>query len=65
MRRMRSELHGNLVLVLLFALVCVLPNLSAAQADESQPNTSEAGTVIVHSKFGGQIFGFDIDENGT
>jgi len=65
MRRMRSELHGNLFLVLLFALVCVLPNLSAAQADESQPNTSGAGTVIVHSKFGGQIFGFDIDENGT
>ena len=23
------------------------------------------GTVIVHSKFGGQIFGFDIDRNGT
>ena len=24
-----------------------------------------AGTVLVHSKFGGQIFGFDIDQNGT
>ena len=24
-----------------------------------------AGTTIVHSKFGGQIFGFDIDQNGT
>jgi hypothetical protein len=23
------------------------------------------GTVIVHSQFGGQIFGFDIDQNGT
>ena len=23
------------------------------------------GSVIVHSKFGGQIFGFDIDQNGT
>jgi len=23
------------------------------------------GTVVVHSKFGGQIFGFDIDQNGT
>jgi len=23
------------------------------------------GNVIVHSKFGGQIFGFDIDQNGT
>jgi len=24
-----------------------------------------AGNTIVHSKFGGQIFGFDIDQNGT
>jgi len=24
-----------------------------------------AGKVLVHSKFGGQIFGFDIDQNGT
>jgi phage baseplate assembly protein gpV len=24
-----------------------------------------AGSTIVHSKFGGQIFGFDIDQNGT
>src|SRR5450755_4648728 len=23
------------------------------------------GTVIVHSQFGGQIFGFDLDQNGT
>ena len=23
------------------------------------------GTVVVHSKFGGEIFGFDIDQNGT
>jgi len=33
----------------------------APQVDHS----AAAGTVFVHSKFGGQIFGFDIDQNGT
>src|SRR5947208_3144800 len=66
MPRMRNEVHGNLMRVAVFALVCVLPNISAGQAVESQPNSSSgAGTVIVHSKFGGQIFGFEIDQNGT
>jgi hypothetical protein len=27
--------------------------------------TTGAGNLLVHSKFGGQIFGFDIDQNGT
>jgi len=27
--------------------------------------TPEAGNLLVHSKFSGQIFGFDIDQNGT
>jgi hypothetical protein len=37
-----------------------------AQSDEvqSKPATGP-GKVIVHSKFGGQIYGFDIDQNGT
>ena len=26
---------------------------------------ARGGTILVHSKFGGQIFGFDIDQNGT
>jgi hypothetical protein len=37
-------------------------------AHAAQPPGSRAigpGTVIVHAKFGGQIFGFDIDQNGT
>lgn len=39
----------------------LLPNMSAAQ------NAARTGatSVIVQSKFGGQIFGFDIDQNGT
>jgi hypothetical protein len=35
-----------------------------AQSNEVQPIPG-AGKVLVHSKFGGQIFGFDIDQNGT
>lgn len=39
---------------------------TAAVAQESgqQPHPG-AGKILVHSKFGGQIFGFDIDQNGT
>jgi hypothetical protein len=37
-----------------------------AQSEDPQPTpTTGPGKVIVHSKFGGQIFGFDIDQNGT
>jgi hypothetical protein len=36
------------------------------QTNEFQPNPSAGPTgIFVHSKFGGQIFGFDIDQNGT
>jgi hypothetical protein len=49
-------------LLVMFAVVfsCWIP--AAAQAT-SRPVGS--GPVIVHSRFGGQIFGFDIDQNGT
>lgn len=44
------------------ALIClVLPAVLAAQ---TAPPVGP-GTTIVHSQFGGQIFGFDIDQNGT
>jgi len=32
---------------------------------QDEPATPGAGTVTVHSALGGQIFGFDIDQNGT
>ena len=35
-----------------------------AQSDDAQMPTGP-GNVIVQTKFGGQIFGFDIDQNGT
>jgi len=47
-----------------FALVilsCTLPLSSLAQSAARRGAT----TVIVQSKFGGQIFGFDVDQNGT
>jgi len=47
-----------------FGLILLLLSGVAAfgQTNESQPG---AGKILVHSKFGGQIFGFDIDQNGT
>jgi hypothetical protein len=36
----------------------------ASHAGESNPGV-DSGSVIVHSEFGGQIFGFDIDPNGN
>jgi len=40
------------------------PTSDAAASESAQPPIGP-GSVIVHSKFGGQIFGFDIDQNGT
>jgi hypothetical protein len=49
----------------LLSLFCAVSTLSVGQSD-FQPNPAAgAGTIIVHSNFGGQIFGFDIDQNGT
>jgi hypothetical protein len=58
-----------------FALICVIAlggaaKLTAQPPDEfsgEKPGPAQVGPgkTIVHSKFGGQIFGFDIDQNGT
>jgi len=52
------------------ALMCLFwlgrPMLGAAQASgEGTQRAIGAGTTLVHSKFGGQIFGFDVDQNGA
>jgi hypothetical protein len=40
--------------------------LAFAQTNGFQPNPSAGPNgIFVHSKFGGQIFGFDVDQNGT
>jgi hypothetical protein len=50
------------------ALLCpfclFILTLMNARAGESKPAVG-SGSIIVHSKFGGQIFGFDIDANGN
>jgi len=44
------------------AMICLV-SPSAVKAQPAPP--VGPGTTIVHSQFGGQIFGFDIDQNGT
>jgi hypothetical protein len=36
-----------------------------AQTADAEVNSAPATSVIIHSKFGGQVFGFDVDQNGT
>ena len=51
---------------LFLAALLVFGAGASGQSSSFQPNPSAGpGTVIVHSRFGGQIFGFDIDQNGT
>jgi hypothetical protein len=60
--------HFAFVRHMLFSSTLMLFAVAAlfAQTDESQATHDVgAGKVLVHSKFGGQIFGFDIDQNGT
>ena len=52
--------------VILCLLFCGAAAVAQSNEDglQSKPAIGP-GKVIVHSKFGGQIFGFDIDQNGT
>jgi hypothetical protein len=59
---MRDPKH-KMNLQLSVFLTCLL--LCGPSALAQSTRTIGAGRVIVHSKFGGQIFGFDIDQNGT
>jgi hypothetical protein len=60
--------HFAFVRHVLFASALMLFAVTGlfGQTEESQATQhAGAGKVLVHSKFGGQIFGFDIDQNGT
>jgi WD40 repeat protein len=60
-RYLSAPAHSFICLIVLFSGIAVF-----AQTNEFQPDSSAgAGQILVHSKFGGQIFGFDIDQNGT
>ena len=67
-KKFRFDHHSAAARHALFCLVVLLfaANGVFAQTSEFEPSSSAgAGNVLVHSKFGGQIFGFDIDQNGT
>jgi len=54
-----SLLRGTLSAALLACWLCVVTGNAVSQT------AIGPGNAIVQSKFGGQIFGFDIDQNGT
>jgi hypothetical protein len=64
MQNINNNVSGRLATAAIFGLFCTASSFCLGQANQSEPNTG-AGSVIVHSKFGGQIFGWDIDQNGT
>jgi hypothetical protein len=60
--KLKGSVKGLTVKVMAVVLVG-LPRLLAAQGSEI--HTAGPGNVVVRTEFGGQIFGFDIDQNGT
>ncbi len=61
-----NNVSRRLTTAALLGLFCAVSTLSVGQADDTQPNPAAgAGKIIVHSKFGGQIFGWDIDQSGV
>jgi hypothetical protein len=63
MKITRDDVRPGVILLAVLGLLCIASTLSFAQ-DESEPATGP-NNITVHSKFGGEIFGFDIDQNGT
>lgn len=59
----RSVARMSLIRCALFCLAPLFFHGGAAYCQAIPP--AGPGPVLVHSKFGGQIFGFDIDQNGT
>src|SRR5215467_9936402 len=52
--------------ILMLAIPCCIGSrIAMAQSELANPRAVGPGSVIVNTKFGGQIFGFDIDQNGT
>jgi hypothetical protein len=59
---MKSRSQSFLTVLAATGWMCVA-GFSALDAQTSVP--VGPGSTLVHSQFGGQIFGFDIDQNGT
>jgi hypothetical protein len=66
MRNVKDNVYRLKTAVAFLGLFCTVSTFGFGQAGEAKANPAAgAGSVIVHSKFGGQIFGFDIDQNGA
>lgn len=66
-----SPVRTSLPMALLACWLCLVAGNALSQTLDTSlsaqfsPGAIGPGNVIVQSKFGGQIFGFDIDQNGT
>src|SRR5256885_8780669 len=59
-----SELFGSPLLRMSVLTCMLIASVASAQTSTLQGNVG-IGPVTVHTKFGGQIFGFDVDQHGT
>lgn len=62
---MRTSSHQTTTFLSGFLAAVLLCGIAAVAQESGVQSPPGAGKVLVHSKFGGQIFGFDIDQNGT
>jgi hypothetical protein len=63
--RMRTSSHQMAPILSNLLAALLLCGMAAVAQESGLQSHPGAGKVLVHSKFGGQIFGFDIDQNGT
>lgn len=62
-----SQIHAvsrRVSFCLALLILCSLGALAQTNGPQTDPPSGPTG-ILVHSQFGGQIFGFDIDQNGT
>ena len=62
---MRTSSNQTIPILSSFLVTVFLCGIVAVAQESVADSPPGAGKVLVHSKFGGQIFGFDIDQNGT
>jgi hypothetical protein len=62
-RSLTAASYARRLLAVATLLLCAAA--AVAQSDEETKPKVGPGLIVVHSKFGGQIYGFDIDQNGT
>jgi hypothetical protein len=62
-----KEKHASyrLILCIVAAALCSLSCFAAAQSAIRLDSPAGPGNIFVRSKFHGQVFGFDVDQNGT